>query len=251
MSAVVNLGAEQEERIDRRDLTAQIERSDRAVQVLPACIAARIPLPFVIFPIAGEQAHPAPAGFRLGQGQIKASFDPGLQLAEEDIPVDEMALPLFLGSKGQGGDEIQADLVRVDQGIFLEQVGKAAVAGWFGVMKGEIMLWIVQMLGQAGEKALAGFVISTVSVGEDQLQRIDGVFADAVVGRAVKWVVKILVMRDACLFGSVLADCGKNGQGMLTGKGVAGVAQFDTQGVPGEVEQGPETGKDFLHDRAK
>ncbi|CAK8719116.1 hypothetical protein GMJAKD_08390 [Candidatus Electrothrix aarhusensis] len=216
---------------------------------MPPCITGGIPLPFIVVPIAGEQAHPAPAGFRLGQGQIKASFDPGLQLAEEDVPVDEMALAPFFGSKGQGGDEIQADFLRVDQGIFLEQVSKAAAAGRFGVMKGEIMLWIVQMLGQPAQEAFAECAVFAVR--EDQLQRIDGVFADAVVGRAVQWVVKILVMRDACLFGSVLADCGKNGQGMLTGKGVAGVAQFDTQGVPGEVEQGPETGKDFLHDRAK
>ncbi|MCI5161768.1 MAG: hypothetical protein D3917_07060 [Candidatus Electrothrix sp. AX5] len=249
MSAVVNLGAEQEERIDRRDLAGQIERSDRAVQVLPACIAARIPLPFVIFPIAGEQAHPAPAGFRLGQGQIKASFDPSLQLAEEDIPVDEMALAPFFGSKGQGGDEIQADLFRVAQGIFLEQVSKAAAAGRFGMMEGEVVLWIFQMLGQPVQEAVTEYAVFAVR--EDQLQRVDGVLADAVVRRAIQWVVKILVMRDACLFGSVFADCGKHGQRVLPGKGVAGVAQFDAERLPGETEQGPETGKDFLHDRAK
>ncbi|MCI5126365.1 MAG: hypothetical protein D3925_18290, partial [Candidatus Electrothrix sp. AR5] len=64
-------------------------------------------------------------------------------------------------------------------------------------------------------------------------------------------VVKILVLGNPCPFGSVLADCGKHSQRMLPGKGVAGVAQFDTEGLPGEVEQGAETGKDFLHDRAK
>ncbi len=101
------------------------------------------------------------------------------------------------------------------------------------------------MLSQAAEKTGAD---GAVLVRKDQLQRVDAVFVDAAIWRAVQRVIEIVMMRNACLVSRLLAHSGEHGQRMLAGKGVTGIAQLKAQGLPREFQQRLETGKD-VHDK--
>ncbi len=63
------------------------------------------------------------------QPQAKRPLNAGFQLAEKKVAVNQMELPWCFGGERKRGDEIQADFVRPAQGIFGQQIGKAAATG--------------------------------------------------------------------------------------------------------------------------